>query len=303
MVQKIISISELTKKFGSDLVLNNMSMNVYKGDIYGLLGPNGVGKTTTIKIMLGLLSFENGSINILGVNPMKDGYYLRQKVNALPENYGVYGWMSAFEYLKLFSNLYGYQHTKSTIFEKLTEVGLNPDETKPIKYYSQGMKKRIGIARALINNPELLFLDEPTNGLDPRGRREIHNLLLNLNKEFGVTIIISTHILDDVERLSNRIGILFDGALKYEGDIISNAKDISSKFKFKLDDANVPLSKFEESGLKIIKKEGIFITCEIKNSSTASIIKNLILENIPIIEIKKLTNKVEDLYLKYTGGI
>ena len=214
---KIVSINGLTKKYGSETVLNDLSMNVEGGDIYGLLGPNGVGKTTTIRIMLGLLAFDDGEIDVLGMNPIASGDALRRKVNALPENYGVYGWMSAVEYLTFFSNLYGYKKDDERIARKLRDVGLVPEEKKPLKNYSQGMKKRVGIARALINDPQLLFLDEPTNGLDPRGRREIHTLLLGLNKDSGMTIIISTHILDDVERLCNRVGVLYNGKLRHEG--------------------------------------------------------------------------------------
>ena len=301
MTQQVISISGLTKKFGSDVVLNDMSMNVEKGDIYGLLGPNGVGKTTTIKIMLGLLYFDKGDVVILGECPIKNGVHLRQRVNALPENYGMYGWMSAREYLKLFLNLYGYKNNDE-IFKKLTEVGLDPMDKKPIQYFSHGMKRRLGIARALINNPELIFLDEPTNGLDPRGRREIHNLLLNLNKKTGMTIIISTHILDDVERLCNKIGILFDGGLKYEDSILNKKRESPSEIQFKLENNEVPISVFKELGIPLIEKKDNSVTCAINHSAISETLKALILKDVPIIEVEETSNKIEDLYIKYTRG-
>lgn len=218
-----IEIQGLKKKFDAKHVLKNVSLTVEQGDIYGFLGPNGAGKTTTLRIILGLIPHDGGSISVMGkdISLWKDR--LKRRVNILPESHGFYGWMDAVTYLRLFGNLYGIKMTEEKCLSQLQIVGLDPGNPLPIRTYSRGMKQRLGIARATINSPEILFLDEPTNGLDPRGRREIHDFLLHLNHEHGTTIVISTHILDDVQRLCNRIAILHHGKIRYEG-ILENVE-------------------------------------------------------------------------------
>ncbi|NOY68064.1 MAG: ABC transporter ATP-binding protein [Deltaproteobacteria bacterium] len=195
-------------------------MTVYPSDIYGFLGPNGSGKTTTLRILCGILLPDRGEVSVLGQNPASQRGLLRQRINILPESHGFYGWMLAGEYLRFFGRLYGLNLTDTDCRMHLQQVGLDSADRRPIRTFSRGMKQRVGIARALLNDPEILFLDEPTNGLDPKGRRDIHDLLLSLNREKGMTIIISTHILDDVERLCNRIAILHDKKIQYEGTLL-----------------------------------------------------------------------------------
>ncbi len=215
----VIRVENLIKKYDGHTALDGLNFTVEDGDIYGFLGPNGAGKTTTIRIMTGIIRADSGRVIIEGHDVFREIMEVKRLINALPESSGYYEWMTAVEYLDFFSNLYEEEKTKQGIFKLLNDVGLNGKEGHLIRSFSRGMKQRLGIARALINRPKLLFLDEPTNGLDPKGRRDIHDLLIDLNQKQGTTIFLSTHLLDDVERLCNRIAILNYGKIVRAGDL------------------------------------------------------------------------------------
>jgi ABC-2 type transport system ATP-binding protein len=215
----IISVENLVKKYDGYTALDGVNFTVEDGDIFGFLGPNGAGKTTTIRILTAIMRADSGNVLIDGHNIFAEPLAVKKIINALPESNGYYEWMTAWEYLKLFSNLYEEVESKQEINKLLEDVGLNGKENHLIRSYSRGMKQRLGIARALINRPKLLFLDEPTNGLDPKGRRDIHDLLIDLNRKNGTTIFLSTHLLDDVERLCNRIAIINYGKIVRVGEL------------------------------------------------------------------------------------
>jgi ABC-2 type transport system ATP-binding protein len=215
----IISVENLVKKYDGYTALDGVNFTVEDGDIFGFLGPNGAGKTTTIRILTAIMRADSGNVLIDGHNIFAEPLAVKKIINALPESNGYYEWMTAWEYLKLFSNLYEEVESKQEINKLLEDVGLNGKENHLIRSYSRGMKQRLGIARALINRPKLLFLDEPTNGLDPKGRRDIHDLLIDLNRKKGTTIFLSTHLLDDVERLCNRIAIINYGKIVRVGEL------------------------------------------------------------------------------------
>lgn len=220
-----IEIHSLTKSYGGKQVLNSLSMQVAKGDIYGFLGPNGAGKTTTLRILLGLLNSDGGTVRVFKKDPQREGATLRSRIGSLPETPGFYGWMDARENLGFYAEICGVRHSPAAISSYLEMVGLDPENSFPVATFSKGMKQRLGLARCLVHDPELLLLDEPTNGLDPKGRHEIYALLQKLNRERGMTIILSTHILDDVERLCHTIGILYRGTLHYQGPLMGDLEN------------------------------------------------------------------------------
>lgn len=296
-----IVIRGLTKAFERKPVLHEVSMTVNQGDIYGFLGPNGSGKTTTLRILLGILIPDRGEIAILGMNPAAAGAQLRRRVNALPESHGLYGWMSAISYLNFFGELYDVGLAGGDYRARLRQMGLDPDDSRPIGTFSRGMKQRLGIARAVINDPEVLFLDEPTNGLDPRGRREIHDLLLRLNRERSLTIVISTHILDDVERLCNRIAILDGGRVQYEGPLL-HTPGRRMRYRLHLEEKDVIPSSWNYPGISLMEHQGSWITCLIEGMSAAAAIKTLVMGGLPIIEAEALSGGLEELYLSHTTG-
>jgi ABC-type multidrug transport system ATPase subunit len=215
----IINVENLIKKYDGYTALDGLKFAVEHGDIFGFLGPNGAGKTTTIRILTAIIKADSGNVLIDGYDVFRDPMAVKNIVNALPESNGYYEWMTAFEYLEFFSHLYEEKTPKQEIHDLLETVGLHGKEGHLIRSYSRGMKQRLGIARALINRPKLLFLDEPTNGLDPNGRRDIHDLVIDLNRKGGTTIFLSTHLLDDVERLCNQIAIINYGTIVKIGEL------------------------------------------------------------------------------------
>ena len=215
----IIEVENLVKTYAGHTALDGLNFCVQVGDIFGFLGPNGAGKTTTIRILTGMIRPDSGIAVIDGRDVGTETMTIKGMINALPESNGYYEWMTAHEYLLFFSRLYKEKPSKAKIRHLLDIVGLKHKANHLIGSFSRGMKQRLGIARALVNEPKLLFLDEPTNGLDPGGRRDIHDLLVELNRRENKTIFISTHLLDDVDRLCNKIAILNCGKIVKIGDI------------------------------------------------------------------------------------
>jgi ABC-2 type transport system ATP-binding protein len=212
----LIDANHLTLTLQDRSVLQDVSLHMKEGDIYGLLGPNGAGKSTTIALLLGLYRPNKGDLKLFA-QQTPDIVSVRRRIGVMPELAGFYDWMSAADYLVWYAGLYGGMQASPDIL--LRRVGLMDVGAKPIRHFSRGMKQRLALARALVHGPELLILDEPTNGLDPRGRREIHDLLLELADKDGVGILLCTHLLDDVERLCTRIGIIDNGRTVLEDDL------------------------------------------------------------------------------------
>lgn len=299
----VIEVENLKKSFHEKEVLRNLSMTVCKGDIFGFLGPNGSGKTTTLRILLGLLAADGGKVKVLDTEVDMLTSDLRQRINMLPESHGLYGWMRTDEYLSYFAALYGHSLDKHKVKTLLELVGLSPDNHRPIQNFSRGMKQRLGIARTLVNDPEIIFLDEPTNGLDPKGRRDIHALLKRLNKERQMTIILSTHILDDVEHLCNRIGILHQGRLQYQGTLQGNGSHTSVNHRFCLPQEikeNI-FARLADEHLIAPEKGLIRITLE-DEGPNETLASRMVLQTIPLTDFINKENDLEGLYLRYTGG-
>lgn len=214
-----ISIKNLSKSYGHHTAVDNLNLEIQKGEFYGFLGPNGAGKTTTIRMITGILKPDNGEI-LVNNHPSSERIEIAKLLGVVPESRGFYDWMTADEYLHFFANIYGVLKDKQEdlITSLLTEVDLVKRRNSVIGTYSRGMRQRIGLARALINMPHILILDEPTLGLDPQGQQSIQKLLKKLNTD-GVTIILSSHLLDEVAHLCSRIGILNNGRLITEGTV------------------------------------------------------------------------------------
>ncbi len=293
-----ITIENLQKSYGDKLVLNALNMRIKTGDIYGLLGPNGAGKSTLMGIILGLISFQSGIVKIFDFDVTEAKKKLSRKINALPEFFTPYGWMNAMEYLHFFAQLYERNSDKITLERLLEDVGLDSNDCRPIDMYSQGMRKRLGLARALINEPKLLILDEPTNGLDPKGRREIHDLLIDLNRKKHTTILLSTHILDDVERLCSRIGILYHGQLRYEDEL--NRAAPFSRYRFELVNPATDPLKCNSEHLHFIRKQDRWIECDIEGIAPYKAMEKLWTNGIRFNQAVALSGSLEHLYFTYT---
>jgi ABC-2 type transport system ATP-binding protein len=213
-----ISAQNLTKRFGPSRGIDRLSVDVNGGEVFGFLGPNGAGKTTTIRILCGLIRPTSGSAKVAGFDVVKESSKIKRIVGLLPESAGFYNWMSAEEYLLHFAALYRIQDGRSRTRELLEKVGLQKKSFVPIGYYSRGMKQKLALARALINEPRILFLDEPTLGLDPKGQQDVRKILVDLHEK-GVTIFLSSHVLSEVSAICNRVAIVNQGRLIAQGTI------------------------------------------------------------------------------------
>jgi ABC-type multidrug transport system ATPase subunit len=226
----MITTKSLTKKYDNGYVaVNDLNINVYPGDIYGYLGPNGAGKTTTIRMLNGLVEPTAGQVLIKNQKVSDHLTEIRKMIGVLPESHGYYNWMSGREYLTFFAKLYEYD--KSKIKERVEEVlgwvGMSEKAHIRIGQYSRGMKQRIGLAKTIIHEPSLIFLDEPTLGLDPQGQKDIQTIIHRLNKENGVTVFITSHLLKEISEICNRVAIVAKGTL-IEEDSIDN---LTEKYK------------------------------------------------------------------------
>lgn len=212
-----IKTENLTKLYGKTRAVDNLTLNVETGDFFGFLGPNGAGKTTTIRILTGILKPDEGRASVKDNQISIEGKG-RKDIGVMPESRGFYEWMTAGEYLVFFAELYGDKESEKTALEKLALVGLSAKINSKISTFSRGMKQRLGLARAIINNPEVLFLDEPTLGLDPQGQEDIKVLLKKINSK-GTTIFLSSHLLNEVAELCSHMAIISQGRLVAEGTL------------------------------------------------------------------------------------
>ena len=212
----VIDIRSLTKKYKVATALDNLNLQIKQGEIFGFLGHNGAGKTTTVNILTTLLGATSGSASICGFDVLKDGMEVRKRIGYLPENVKFYENLTAKENLEFFAKLSGIKKPEVKISEVLKFLDFQGFENKKIGEFSKGMRQRIGIAQAIIHDPEVLFLDEPTSGLDPMGVKNLREIILKLNKDKGMTIFMNTHLLSEVAKTCTTIGVLNHGKLIYK---------------------------------------------------------------------------------------
>lgn len=215
----IVALSCLYKSFGHIQAVDNLILNVFRGDIYGFLGPNGSGKSTTIRMMLSLIHPDSGEVRLFGERLSENNRRILSKVGALIERPDFYNYLSALRNLEILAGYSGIAVQRKQLFNLLDMVGLSGREHSKVKTFSQGMKQRLGIAQSLLHNPELIILDEPVNGLDPQGIRDMRELMLRLNREQGKTLIVSSHILREMELIANRMVLISKGKVVAEGDV------------------------------------------------------------------------------------
>lgn len=224
----VLEINNLSKKYKDRLVIDDLSFTVEEGDIVGLLGPNGAGKSTTINAILNLIGINQGQIKVLGLIPKENPKEVLKNIGVATENPSFYDYLNGYDNLKIISNYYKGISDKK-IRDLLEFVGLDNENKKKVKQYSTGMKQRLGLARALLTEPKLILLDEPTNGLDPYGVKEIYDLIENLARTKKITFVISSHLLSDVEKLCNKVVIMNKGKKMYQGRM-ENIKSLDELF-------------------------------------------------------------------------
>jgi len=224
--QTVIEAEGLTKKYGHQTAVNNLNLQIREGEVFGFLGPNGAGKTTTILMFLGLTEPTSGKVRVIGFDPTRDPFHIKEKIGYLPENVGFYDDMDARQNLQYIARLNRIPDKISVerIAESLKVVDLLEEVGKKVGIYSKGMRQRLGIAEVLIKEPKLIFLDEPTIGLDPDGTNRMLDLIHSLSRDKNITIFLSSHLLDQVQRICDRVGIMIKGDLVAMGPIEELAK-------------------------------------------------------------------------------
>jgi ABC-2 type transport system ATP-binding protein len=222
----VVETHGLTKRYGAQTAVNALDLQIQKGEIFGFLGPNGAGKTTTFLMLLGLSEPSGGTARVCGLDPTRDPRSVKRLVGYLPENVGFYDDMSAVDNLRYVGHLNGLREGVLTpqIAAVLAQVGLQPEAHKKVGAYSRGMRQRLGIAEVLLKEPQVAFLDEPTLGLDPDGSAKMLEFIQGLSRDKGITIFFSSHQLDQVQRISDRVGIMLKGALVAVGPVAELAK-------------------------------------------------------------------------------
>ena len=217
-MQQVVQVTGLTKQFKNLTAVDGLSFSVNEGDVYGFLGQNGAGKSTSIRMMLTLIEPTSGEIEIFGMKLAKHRREILSQIGAVIEKPDIYKYLSAYDNLQLFAKLSGINPSRQQLMDQLEMVGLAHRANDKVKTFSQGMKQRLGIGIALVHNPRLIILDEPTNGLDPQGIADIRNLILHLSRESKKTVIVSSHLLSEIEQIATRVLIIDKGKKLVEGN-------------------------------------------------------------------------------------
>lgn len=300
----ILQTNHLTKTIGGKELVTDVSIHIKKGEIYGFLGPNGAGKTTVMKMLTNLWKPTDGSIEIFGEILTPQSYEVLKRMGSIIEFPTFYDHMTGYDNLKLHCEYMGY-YNHGSVENALDMLDLTNAANKPVKNYSLGMKERLGIARAILCKPELLILDEPTNGLDPAGMKQIRDLLKTLCTEYGITIMISSHILSEIESIADTVGVINHGMMM---------KEISMKAIEQMSLAYIELTvldtkkasfvlseKLELSNFKIIEDGKIRIYDT--RVSTQELSKVLALNDVEVIALGRKAETLEDYFLKMTAEV
>ncbi|MBM7585187.1 ABC-2 type transport system ATP-binding protein [Bacillus pakistanensis] len=301
MNENIIQTTNLTKSFKSSKAVVGLNMQLPQGEIYGFLGPNGAGKTTTIRMLLGLMRPSHGSIRIFDQELKKNKRRILKQVGSLVESPSYYGHLTANENLEVTRKILNVP--QSRINEVLEIVRLTNSANKAVKGYSLGMKQRLGIANALLGNPKLLVLDEPTNGLDPSGILEMRELIKSLPKKYGMSVLVSSHLLSEIDQMATRVGIITKGELIFQDSIDALRERAKSNIKLRVSD--------EESAWKYLLSQGVSVDWEQekglqlqenKDDRIANVVELLVKERFSIYRVEEEKMSLEDIFLDMTRG-
>jgi len=316
----IIEIDGLTKQYGEQQVVNHLTLNVKKGEIFGLLGPNGAGKSTTIRMILGLTEPTSGSVKVCGYSSSLHPIQVKQKVGYLPEDLGFYNNMTGFENLMYTARLnrIAEEEAVNRINQLLGLVDLSDESNKRTGAYSRGMIQRLGLADILLKKPSVIILDEPTLGLDPKGMKELLNQIAVLSKKDGITVLLSSHHLHQVQQICDRVGIFVKGRLIADGDIPGLSKELFSKSPIVIEagfleprgvtrDRESKSTKLAEVIRKVpevtevrMEDNRYFIEC--KKDITSEIARTIIEHQVGLVSLHKKEYGLDDIYYKYFEG-
>ncbi len=299
-----LSIRHITKIYGKKRAADDVSFDIYPGEIFGFLGPNGAGKTTVIKSILGFIFPDEGEVFIDGHNIKKEYEKAMASVGGIVENPEMYQNLSARLNIEMYAKLHD-GVSEEMIDNVINEVGLSARAKEPIRKYSLGMKQRIGLAQAMVHRPKLLILDEPTNGLDPTGIHQLRDILKKYAHEEGAAVMVSSHILSEMQLLCDRVGIIDNGKLIKVCSLeeLNDQMDSAPGYSIKVSDKDKALKILEDNNIpaKAAADEGV-IEAEADEDKISSVIRLLVTNGVDIYEVRKIQSSLEDIFLQVTGG-
>ncbi|MCM1121960.1 MAG: ABC transporter ATP-binding protein [Eubacterium sp.] len=299
-VQNLIETTNLTKQYGKICCVKSLRMQVPGGAVYGFLGPNGAGKSTTLKMILGLARPTAGTITLFGM-PVNDKNRIKllADTGSLIESPSYYGHLTGEENLYILQTLKGCP--KKDIDEVLQIVRLNDARKKKVSHYSLGMKQRLGLAAALLGFPKLLILDEPTNGLDPAGIQEMRELICTLPSAYGITVVVSSHLLSEIDQMADHVGIICKGELVYQDTLDALHSHAKQQIALRTDKPATVLSLLRRDGIEVEKEEDYLLIPMMQDDYIAQFCRCLIEQNISLYRIEKREKSLEDIFLSLTG--
>lgn len=296
----MISTENLCRSFGQQKAVDNLNLSVPKGAVYGFLGPNGAGKTTTIRMLLGLIRPDSGDIKIMDKPATWKTHKNRKGIGALVEAPSLYLHLTGKENVQITQKLTGAK--KSRIGEVLNIVRLQDAANKQVKKYSLGMQQRLGLANALLAEPELLILDEPTNGLDPAGIQDMRNLIKSLPQKFGITVFISSHLLSEVEKTASHIGIINKGKMIFEGTLSALDTKLTRFLEVDTNDNTAAGQRLADSGYELIYNESGSLAVKSENEEDAARANELLLNGgIAVHHLVLKKPSLEETFLQFTN--
>lgn len=303
-METVLKLQNISKSFGKKKIIDNISFEVYAGEVFGFLGPNGAGKTTTIKMVMGFLSVDKGDIFINNYNVKKDYEKAMSYIGGIVENPEMYKDLNGLTNLQMYARLHE-GVTKERINEVVEAVGMEKRIKEKVKKYSLGMKQRCGLAQALLHKPKVLILDEPTNGLDPAGIKELRDILKKLAHEENVAVIVSSHLMSEMELMCDRVAIINNGKIlgvKTLKDLITQANGtVSHRFMVKPVEKALELlqDKYKDS---IKNSTAEYVDIEVEGDSVSEITTMLATHGIAISGVSKIETSLEEAFMNITGG-
>jgi len=295
----IIEVENLSKQFTEVKAVDDLSFCVKKGEVYGFLGQNGAGKSTTIRMLLTLIKPTNGSISIFGRSIQTHRREILQKIGSIIEKPDLYNYLTALQNINIIAKLNGVHNTKEQLMEQLEKVGITDRAGSKVKTFSQGMKQRLGIACALVHDPELIILDEPTNGLDPQGIADVRNLILYLSKEEGKTIFVSSHLLSEIELIADSMLIIDQGRKVAEGKVTDLLNPADTLVEIDATDNRIARTILQGSQWNVMVQSSDKIILKMHRNEIPYLAKFLVENEIEILAIRP-KHSLEDYFLSLT---
>jgi ABC-2 type transport system ATP-binding protein len=309
-VQAVIQLDNLTKHYGDFKAVDGLSLQIQKGEVFGLLGPNGAGKSTTILMMLGLTEPSSGSVHVCGLDATTNPKAVKEKVGYLPEDVGFYDDLSGWENLMFTARLnrIAEEEARNRIEDLLKKTSLEKASHQKVRTYSRGMRQRLGLADVLVKNPEVIILDEPTLGIDPKGVKELLDLIVELSREKGLTVLLSSHHLHQVQQICTRVGLFVQGKLLASGSVDELAAELISKHPVQIEvritqpqsTANLEAELLQLEGVddvKILSKGLLYIGCS--KDTSAEVARAIVEAGASLHHLSKKTYGLDDIYQRY----